>query len=525
MLSALDYAELGLMAHSLIVVVLVIRILAVQKNTGMAIAWLVIMFAVPVVGIIGYMLVGEPTIGRRYQQRSNQAKDLLNKIIAERQSVKFKENNIILPTKYQGLSDLGEVHTGFEVTKGHKMQLFTEVDAVFDKLIGDINHAQKLVLMEFYIIYPKGRVIEVLMALQNAVRRGVECHILADSVGSLGFFSSDEVKALKTAGVYVHQSMPVGLFKTFFKRADVRNHRKIVVIDERVGYTGSFNLVDPRFFKQDKNVGQWVDVMMRVRSYHQNSVVAAMASLVVTDIGAESSTNLAALDEKVKGYTRRLYVNNPAINDVNDKASVLNKPSTDVDELIHIPNQPPEYDVVAQLIPSAPQMTAHVIYNTLVNVIHRADKRICITTPYFVPDEALVGALTTAARRGVEVTIIVPKKVDSFLVQHASQSYYQELLEAGVTLALFDAGLLHAKTVLVDEEYCLFGTVNMDMRSFYLNMEVSLAIYSTEIVTHISQCQQTYLQHCEIINLQNWQCRPSYQRIFDNGIRLFSPLL
>ena len=261
------------------------------------------------------------------------------------------------------------------------------------------------------------------------------------------------------------------------------------------------------------------------------NIATAMAKVVVTDIGAENKDNLDALNHRVNTYTRKLYVMHPTINDINSRVKVLDELS-DTDESpeigstsIVIPRMPVVEDVLAQLIPSAPQVTAHVIYNTLVTVIHRANKRIRITTPYFVPDEALSGALTTAAKRGVEVTIIVPEKVDSFLVQHASQAYYQELLEAGVTIALFKGGLLHAKTVVIDDDYCLFGTVNIDMRSFYLNMEVSLAIYTPEMVAQVDDCQEVYLQSCRFLSLEEWKERHGAERLFDNVVRLFSPLL
>jgi cardiolipin synthase len=411
------------------------------------------------------------------------------------------------------------------------MQLLTTPSAIFGRLIEDINAAQRIILMEFYIIYPKGQILEVMEALMAAAQRGVECHILADSVGSFSFFNSKQHRMLEEAGVFVHQSLPVGLFKTLFKRSDLRNHRKIIVIDEHIGYIGSFNLVDPKFFKQNKNVGQWIDVAIRSFSQEPMNIATAMAKVVVTDIGAENKDNLDALNYRVNTYTRKLYVMHPTINDINSRVKVLDE-LVDSDEppeigstSILIPRMPVVEDVLAQLIPSAPQVTAHVIYNTLVTVIHRANKRIRITTPYFVPDEALSGALTTAAKRGVEVTIIVPEKVDSFLVQHASQAYYQELLEAGVTIALFKGGLLHAKTVVIDDDYCLFGTVNIDMRSFYLNMEVSLAIYTPEMVAQVADCQEVYLQSCHFLGLEEWQERHGAERLFDNVVRLFSPLL
>ena len=221
----------------------------------------------------------------------------------------------------------------------------------------------------------------------------------------------------------------------------------------------------------------------------------------------------------------------PTINDLNSRVKALADTIDDHEQpdigatSIVVPKMPVVDKVLAQLIPSAPQLTAHVIYNTLVTVIHRANKRIRITAPYFVPDESLSGALTIAAKRGVDVTIIVPEKVDSFLVQHASQAYYQELLDAGVTIALFRGGLLHAKTVVIDDDYCLFGTVNIDMRSFYLNMEVSLAIYTPEMVAQIADCQEVYLENCRILDSDEWQQRHGSKRLFDNVVRLFSPLL
>lgn len=507
-----------------------LRIVSVQRNIGVSIAWVAVLYTLPVFGFIAYILLGEPMIGRRYRERVDQASLLMNDM-ARRERLVFDQGQDLLPVNYRGVSQIGTRWTGFGVFPDHKMQLLTDPNAIFQGLIDDIKGAQRIILMEFYIVYPKGQILELIEALAAAAQRGVECHILADSVGSFSFFNSSAHRTLERAGVFVHQSLPVGLFKTLFKRSDLRNHRKIVVIDEHIGYIGSFNLVDPRFFKQNKNVGQWIDVAIRMTSQHSISITTAMAKVVVTDIGAENNDNLDALNQRVNNYTRKLYVMDPTINDLNSRVKVLGD-SVDYHEQpdigstsIVIPRMPIVEGVLAQLIPSAPQVTAHVIYNTLVTVIHRANKRIRITTPYFVPDEALSSALTIAAKRGVEVTLIVPEKVDSFLVQHASQAYYQELLEAGVTIALFKGGLLHAKTVVIDDDYCLFGTVNIDMRSFYLNMEVSLAIYTPEMVAQVADCQEVYLQSCRLLSPEEWQQRHGAERLFDNVVRLFSPLL
>jgi len=531
--SWIDLAGLGLVLHITLMVVMTLRIVTVQRNIGVSIAWIAMLYTLPLVGFIAYLLLGEPMIGRRYRQRVDQAQ-LLTNDMAARERLVFDQGQDLLSNHYRGVSLIGTRKTGFGVFAGHQMQLLTSPSAIFDQLITDINNAAHTIYMEFYIVYPKGQVLEVLQALISAAKRGVECHILADSVGSLAFVNRKHHEALEKAGVFVHQSLPVGLFKTLFKRSDLRNHRKIIVIDEYIGYTGSFNLVDPNFFKQDKNVGQWIDVMIRSTSVQPISIATAMTKVVVTDIGAESQDNLYELDKRVNNYTRKLYVMHPTINDLNSRVQVLDEESDEQESavqplagtsLIDIAPMPVVDNVVAQLIPSAPQLTGHVIYNTLVTVIHRANTRIQITTPYFVPDEALSGALTTAARRGVDVTLIVPKKVDSFLVQHASQAYYQELLEAGVKIARFEGGLLHTKTVVIDDDYCLFGTVNIDMRSFYLNMEVTLAIYTPEMVAQVVSCQNAYLQNCQFLELSYWQQRPRSKSLFDNVIRLFSPLL
>lgn len=525
-----DFAGLGLVLHVVLMIVMTLRIVSVQRNIGVSIAWVAVLYTLPLFGFIAYILLGEPMIGRRYRERVDQASLLMNDM-ARREHLVFDQGQDLLPVNYRGVSQIGTRWTGLGVFPDHKMQLLTESNAIFQSLIEDINGAQRIILMEFYIVYPKGQVLEVIEALSAAGERGVECHVLADSVGSFSFFNSSAHRTLERAGVFVHQSLPVGLFKTLFKRSDLRNHRKMVIIDEHIGYIGSFNLVDPRFFKQNKNVGQWIDVAIRTTSRHSISITMAMAKVIATDIGAENNDNLHALNQRVNSYTRRLYVMDPTINDLNSRVKVLGdhadyhkQPDIGSTSII-IPRMPVVEGVLAQLIPSAPQVTAHVIYNTLVTVVHRANKRIRITTPYFVPDEALSGALAIAAKRGVEVTLIVPEKVDSFLVQHASQACYQELLEAGVTIALFKGGLLHAKTVVIDDDYCLFGTVNIDQRSFYLNMEVSLAIYTPAMVAQVADCQEVYLQNCRYLGLEEWRQRHGAERLFDNVVRLFSPLL
>lgn len=552
-------ADIGIFLHISVTLLLAIRVLSQQRNQGVAVAWLVILFFMPVIGVIGYFLFGETNIGRRYRIRSLKAYGVLQDF-AKTQQVDFTAISTTIDKELRQLSRIGERKTGLGVYDHHDLTLFTEPNAMFDTLLTDIAAARDMIILEYYIVYPKGRVLDIFAALIQASQRGVVCHLLADSVGSHLFFRTEWVKTLQDAGIKVHESFPVGLFKTLVKRIDIRNHRKIAVFDNVVGYTGSFNLVDPNFFKQNENVGKWVDVMMRVENHQPTSVVKAMSLVAATDISAETDDNLSWLEQTINHYTKQLYVFSSPYADENQGArSFFSRDARQRDKITqkqsamghHFPinslskeihfskptltdttitalsnsSFPTVKDAAVQLIPFAPELTGHVIYETLICAIFSANQRVLITTPYFVPDDTLLIAMTTAAKRGVDVSLIVPQKVDSKLVRYASRAYYQSLLNAGVKIALYTEGLLHAKIVVIDDKYCLFGTVNMDMRSFYLNMEVSLAIYDTALVAQIVACQNEYLKGCVWINPEEWQHRQWYQRLWDNTVRLFSPLL
>ena len=530
--------QLGVIAHFLITLWLVVRVIQQQRSQSVAIAWIAVLFALPVVGIIGYMLFGEINIGHQYRKRSLMAQKLLRDF-AHAHQIDFNKISENLDTEARQLSNIALLKTGLGVYDHHTLTLMTDADAIFASLLADIRAANTMILLEFYIVSPQGRVIELLEALMAATQRGVSVHLLADSVGSHAFFHSQWVKKLKDADVFVHESLPVGLFKTIVKRIDIRNHRKLAIFDSCYGYTGSFNLIDPDFFKQNAHVGKWIDVMIRVESHDTVNSVKAMALVTTTDISAETNANFSNLEKIVNRFTKSLYIDTSKLHhrklqhEANARGAGQNaNPGVTQPPLLNIlPLQsslqayPSVSQVSLQLIPSAPELTEHVIYETLVCAIFAAKKQVVITTPYFVPDDALLLALTTAAKRGVKVILNVPKKVDSLLVRFASQAYFEPLLSAGVQIYLFNAGLLHAKILCVDDDYCLFGTVNMDMRSFYLNMEVSMAIYNRTMTQQMLTCQHQYLRQSEPLQRDGWQQRSFAAKFLDNAIRLFSPLL
>ncbi|MDF7675669.1 cardiolipin synthase [Neisseriaceae bacterium ESL0693] len=499
MLHAIPWAEIALLVHVVVVAILLIRVLYHQHDTGVAMAWIVLLFTVPLVGALGYLLIGEPRLGTARLRRQ---KELVAFYQNFSQLYLHNINRHVcygLNERYHGISLIAADKTGFEATEGNQLQLLDTDADIIKSIRRDIQNAKSSCLLAFYIIDAQGSIEDLLHDLLAAAQRGVVTSILADSVGSAHFLRGKWPQKLRSAGVTVTEALPVGLWRTLFVRADLRNHRKIVVIDQKIGYTGSFNLVDPRFFKQNAGVGEWVDVMMRC----EGSLVQALAAIFAADLGVENDQNLLMVQQWLFKYGQEALA---------DNLNTANRTNNDG-------------GAVVQVIPSAPEQGSPVIYDTIVNAIHAATRRILITTPYFVPDDALLLALTTAAERGVDVTLIVPKAVDSLLVRYASRAYYPALLRAGVKIALFEGGLLHAKTLTIDHEYTLFGTVNMDMRSFYLNMEISLAIYDRDRTEKIVALQNRYLQNCVYVELKRWQQRSKWWTLIENTVRLFGPLL
>ncbi len=490
--------ELLLIGHFVLNIFFAMRVIYSKHSSSVALAWLVILFVVPYLGTMAYILVGEPRLSNKRGKRVTEINAFYDKFSQKYLSLIPSHQTTIDP-RFQGLSQLAQQNIGFGLGAGNDGQLLSDTDAMLHSFLQDIALAEETCLLMFYIIDAQGRIIEVLEAIMAAASRGVKCRIMVDDIGSRTFINSEWPQRLRVCGVEVTCSLPVGLFKTFFMRNDLRNHRKLLIIDHKVAYTGSYNLVDPHFFKQDSGVGEWIDVMMRCEG-----IIARLLSVVFyADWAVENDDNLRETLEYLQAY--------------------LEKKTPQ--ELLAEYTVKGDSGSVLQVIPSAPDQKSSIVYETILCALHSALDKVVITTPYFVPDEMLLTALITTARKGVKVIIILPKKIDSWLTSHASRAYYQALLEAGVELAMFNGGLLHSKTIVIDEQYALFGTVNMDMRSFYLNMEVSLAVYDLATVKAIAKLQQSYLQQCEEVDLAMWQKRPKISRFIERCVRLLSPLL
>jgi cardiolipin synthase len=461
-----------------------VRVIMRRRPVGVLLAWMAIILSVPVLGSLIYLVVGESRISRKYLKRGLSIQSQYanwKQTLCARANVDWTD----VSPQAMALQNQARTVTGFPALQGNRLELLQDADEVFRSLIGAIARSRRSCHLEFYIWYAGGLADELLEAVIAAARRGVVCRLLLDALGSKPFLRSAAVGRLKDAGVELAVALPVGLFTTLVTRADLRNHRKLAVIDGEVAYTGSQNLVDPRFFKQDEGVGQWVDAMFRI----EGPVVEALGGVFINDW---------------------------------EVATGAGPDSMEVTDVRPVPDRGP---VPVQVIPSGPIPQPLAILQLVLGALYAAQRELIITTPYFVPDESVLTALLSAAHRGVEVTLVLPAKNDSRLVDLAGKAVFADLLEAGVRIAAFKGGLLHTKSITVDGEFALFGSVNMDMRSLWLNFELSLLIYDREAAALIRRMQQGYLNDSDTVSLKEWRQRSFEQRFVENAVHLLAPLL
>ncbi len=462
-----------------------LRVIMRRRPVGVTLSWLMVILSFPFFGAVIYLLFGELRLGNR---RARWAADIhapYQQWLADLRN-RFDVDWSSLGPQCRPLSRLAEAAVAVPALPGNDLQLIDDAQHAFRAIIADVDAAEKSCHMEFYIWNAGGTADEVVEALLRAVQRGVACRVLVDAVGSHEFLRSELAEKMRQGGIELHAALPAGLLRMWFVRFDLRMHRKIVVVDGRVAYTGSLNMVDPRFFKKEAGVGQWIDAMVRVRG----PAVEGLAITFLEDWTLETGISVEEL--------RRTVEVPPA---------ELTGPSA------------------IQVVPSGPVVRSEAMQRILLMAIYSARKELVLTSPYFVPDEAMLTALTSAAERGVDVTLVVPAKVDSLLVRLASQAHKGDLLAAGVRVMLFDGGLLHTKSITVDGELSLFGSLNLDPRSLHLNFEITLAVYDGQFTSRLRKLQQSYIEQSESMDLAAWQSRSSVTRFIENVVRILSPLL
>ena len=462
-----------------------VRVIMRKKEPSVTLAWLVVILLLPFFGAIIYLLFGENRLGERRARRAAADIPLILRWAQKLRQRSFIDWDEINP-ECEPLHRQIDAAIGIPTMPGNSLALIGNSNDFFRRLILDIENAESICCLEFYIFSSGGYADLVCTALKKACRRGVACKLLLDSIGSKDFLNSPVCLDLQASGIEVRECLPAGLMRALFVRIDLRNHRKIVSIDNKIAYTGSQNLVDPRYFKQDEGVGQWIDIMVRV----EGPVVEILTASFLYDWALETGRPLEDLILEAK--------------------------------VAPIPNRG---EIPVQLAPSGPGYTEGTIHNLLLTTIYAARRELILTTPYFVPDNAILAALKSAAQRGVSVTIIVPEKNDSRLVHYASRARYGELIAAGVKIVAFDGGLLHAKTITVDNDFCLIGSVNLDMRSFWLNFEMTLFIYNKKFTSRLRLLQEEYLLASRPLNEVVFKKRSFKERFLENMALLVGPLL
>jgi cardiolipin synthase len=448
-----------------------------RRPPAAANAWLLLVFFQPWVGLVLYLAIGRPQLPRWRIAKLQRLRPELE-TVADRLRAHPNVFQPELSPRLMQAVHLAVNLSHLPVLGGNSAELLADYDGAITRLVQDIDTARNHVHLLYYIFADDATGQKVTDALARAVKRGVTCRVLIDALGSRRPLRT-LVPKLVQAGVAMHRVLQARLLRFARIRMDLRNHRKIAVIDGHVGYTGSQNIVNADF----KKGITYEELVVRVTG----PVVLGLQFVFVADWYLES------------------------------------------DELLDTPAVFPEPevtgDVPVQPLPSGPGWAPLAIQRVVVALIHGARARVVITTPYFVPDSALLQALQTAVLRGVEVHLVVSKQKDQLLVCLAQRSYYAQLLEAGVRIHLYYKAFLHAKHVSIDDEIAMIGSSNMDIRSFLLNAEIALLFYSKEVTARLRAEQERYFAGSDLLDLAEWRQRSLLSKVAENTARLMSALL
>lgn len=470
--------------HILIQLALSVRVLLrPHREPASRVAWIVVLVAMPVMGIVAYILLGEVNIGRRRVERMRQT---LARMPNANEAARADAENVPgdLPGRYVHLFRVGQSINGFDPLGGNRAHLMQDSNATIDAMVADIDAAQDHVHLLFYIWLPDTNGCKIVDALKRAAARNVTCRAMADGLGSRVMLGSEHWRAMHAAGVHLATALPVGnrLLRPLKGRIDLRNHRKIVVIDGHITYCGSQNCADPEFLVKAK-YAPWVDAVMRF----EGPIARQNQYLFAADW-------MAHVDE--------------------DLADLLRRP---------IPSGAP--GLTAQVIGTGPTVRYSAMPEMFESLMYTARRELVISTPYYVPDEPMQAALCASARRGVATTIIFPARNDSWIVGAASRSYYGDLLAAGVQIFEFEGGLLHTKSLTLDGEITLIGSANMDRRSFELNYENNILFYNPALTAQMRRRQDSYIVRSHPVTPEMVASWPVRRRLLNNAIAMLGPVL
>ena len=449
-----------------------------HREPASRIAWIAVVGALPVVGVIAYLLLGETNVGRRNRNSMDKAMEELPQATAMGDSVAQ------VPPNYVHLFRVGTSISGFQPVAGNHAELMADSNATIEHMVADIDAATQHVNLLFYIWLTDNNGSRMAAALKRAAGRGVSCRAMVDGLGSRALLQSRLWREMADSGVKTAVALPLGnpLLRPLQGRIDLRNHRKILVIDGRVTYCGSQNCADPEFRVKAK-YAPWVDSVIRLTG----PVARQNQLLFATDWMTYSGEELHARSEQ--------------------------------------PAPESAGNTVAQVVASGPTLRHSAMPEMFESLIFGAREELVISTPYYVPNQSMQEALCAAAYRGVHTTLILPARNDSMEVAAASRSYYADLLKAGVELREYEGGLLHSKTLTLDGEITLMGSANMDRRSFELNYENNMLLYDPELTRTIRERQQVYIDSSIAVSIEAVESWSLGRRLWNNTVAMLGPVL
>ncbi|CAN5313409.1 phospholipase D-like domain-containing protein [soil metagenome] len=457
------------------------------RKPSVGTAWLLLILIEPIIGFLIFSMFGRTPLESRRAARQKQALDAAARVIAHTPAT--SDPSELSPT-LATIATLNQHLGTFPLTGGNEVQLWADYVGVINEMAAEIDRANAFVHAQFYITAWDEVTDPVFQAMIRATERGVEVKFLFDHLGSRAIPGYKNLLAqLAETAIDARPTLPIQPLKGRFRRPDLRNHRKILVCDNHVGFTGSLNMTEPCYNKpKNHRLGRrWAELMVRLEGPVVHSLNAVFAADWFVETGTHPKTDVV-----------------PGLLDRRD------------DEIV---------EVRCQVVPSGPGIDKENNLRMFNSLIYAATTRLSLTSPYFVPDESLLYAVTTAAQRGVAVELFVSELSDQFMVGHAQASFYKELLRAGVRIYLYPAPfILHSKFFTVDEDVAVIGSSNMDPRSFSLNYEVSVMMPDPSVVAAMTRVQDTYRSMSRELTLEEWSARPARLKYVDNLMRLTAAL-
>jgi cardiolipin synthase len=443
--------------------------IVLQKREPIAtLSWLLSLALLPVIGLVIYHFFGPQRI-RRQQLRRSRSRASLGASLPKAPAASEDCTTV---------AQLGQASTNMAVSSATQVELLVDGGATYDALLATIAGARHHVHIQYYIFEPDqtGRMFrDALVASANA---GVRVRLLLDAMGSM-HLSQRFLAPMLAAGVEIAWFHRVRLRWLWRPRINLRNHRKLVVVDGKVAYTGGVNITDAENERVRKDAFRDLHLCL------QGEVVRWLQLVFLEDWHYATGTSL-----RDEGLWPTL-----------ESGAIL-----------------------AQVLPAGPDSPWEPIHRAQVEAIHQADQRVWLVTPYFVPGEAAKMALTSAALRGLDVRVMVPARGDSIIVGAAGRSYYDELVAAGVRVFEYLPRMVHSKALLLDDDTCVIGTANFDHRSFRLNFELAVLLHDRALGDALKAVYEQDLTHCREFRADHPKA-PFGRRLGEACARLLSPIL